>query len=431
MKNENFENRSIKIKKQIDKSLNKSLKIIEEFQKKTIKTQRGILKDIEITKTKFTALYLLIISLGSIVISNIRLGISIIGNWQILGISAILFGALLGLLVGTILIDVYSNRYTPLMICLSLTGVSIILERLIFKNLELQIISGSITLLNSAIFGFVGIYLFVLFIEFTNILERGRIFAFLILTAGFTILIFIVLAYLETLLIIPSIIPIITLYYIYKNRDLKLKLKKIHKSNKLNLKNIKIDFYIIKNIPFLLNIFMLFVFGIMNGLLIPIEKATAIATNELFQRYFFIVLIISLFILGVITLVIGYIFDFLGRKIVVSVFILGIGIINFIKPLLQFQGIISETPTAIASLSLIIELIILIPLITGELIKPEKYGIGILYSIIFGIGGFIFGIGLQFFVESTVGIHQLISLFCIFVLFFLAKSFKFFNVRKS
>ncbi|MHA1341376.1 MAG: MFS transporter [Promethearchaeota archaeon] len=413
-----------KVKEKVATKVDKGMDILEHFQKKTEKTQKGLFKDIEISKEKFVLLYLLFISLGSIFALHVKLSLSFLSDIQIFGLSAVVFGALLGLFIASILADIYKNRYSPLMVVLSFSGISVILERFIFQNISLAPIISVIGFINSAIFGFVAVYMFVLFIEFTNMLERGRVFAFLLFTGGGTIIFIIAMVYIESLLILPSVIPLISIYFLYKYRNTKLKAKndsgnEVNGKSNFNLKNFKIDFHLIKNLPFILNVLMLFAFGIINGIMIPVEQSVKIVTNEIFQEYFFLVLLASIIILGMITLFIGYIFDFLGRRTVISVFILVIGTINFIKSALEQRGIIFDTQYAIITTSLLIELMIIIPLTVGELVKPEKYGIATAGSIICSIGGFMLGIGFQIFVESTWGIKSLTAFLCIIILFFL------------
>lgn len=403
----------------LNKSKILSSDLINNFQKKTEKTRKDIFKDIEIGMNQFRILYLLFISLGAIFTLNIKLGLNTLIDLEILGISPIIIGLFIGIIIAIILIDKQKKKYPILIFTLSFSGVSVILERILFQHPQFDWLKAIITFINSTILGILVIYLFVIFIENTSILERGRVFSLLALTGALTIIPIIALVYNDKLLFVPGLIPIITTVYLYRKRGTeKIGMKKNQDTKKAK-KNIIKDLKQLFNNSYLINLFLIFSFGLIIGLIIPPTRVSEIATSEIFQEHFFIILVVVLVAFSAITLFIGTIFDFWGRKMVVSIFILGIGIINFLKIVLEQSGLIIETQYALMTIITLIELIMLIPLTVGEIVKPERYGSGVAIGVILAFLSVFSGIAIQNYVESVWGIQTLTSFICIIALFFL------------
>jgi MFS family permease len=405
---------------------NISPQFADNFEKHANRTIRDVFRDIEIRKPQFIVLYIIMISLGCIIALNIKLGMTFITSIQLFGISYIVIGFLAGLIAAAITADKFERRYPLIIITLLFSGFSIIFELIFAQNSELELIKALIVFLNALILGATSVFMIVLCIEYTSALERGRVFALLLMSAGTTCLPIIVVAYFgDTFLFLPSLIPIIGGIYLFKRRELEaykaLTVKKSDQVRKQKLDNLetvknrsKIKFPLLVNKQYVKNLFFMITFGLISGLSIPLEQFQETLNNELFQSYFFLSLIFILIVLNLAVLIIGITFDLFGRRTVLSIFILAMGIVTFIREFvsIDFQNIAM-------SIALIIGVIQLIPLTVGELTEPIYFGRASAIGMLVTITGISLGLTTQFLIESLWGVRVVTSLICIISLFFL------------
>ncbi|MBD3351781.1 MAG: hypothetical protein GF364_09880, partial [Candidatus Lokiarchaeota archaeon] len=348
--------------------------MVEEIHKRAEKTRKDVLKDIEIDRLHFAILYCLFISIGSVLSLNVKLGNTIINTYEIFGMSLVLFGFSIGIIIATLLIDMLERRFPALIIILFFSGVSTVLELLIAQNPQFESLQAIIISLNSLIVGAITIFLFVLTIQYTSMLERGRILALLFIMGAITIIPLVAMAYNDRLLIVPSLVPIFSAFFLFKNRnqeknEILLSEKEIEERNEKStikkvfkrfVKNFRLQ--LLFNRSYLINILLLGAFGIIIGLIVPVTSVINLSTQEIFQKHFFILLLAIMITLSLVSFLIGLIFDFWGRRTVISIFVLAIGITNFLKSIFEQTGVELDRQYAIMTVVLIIQLLMLIPL---------------------------------------------------------------------
>lgn len=188
-------------------------KHLENFQKKRKKQIQDLLKDIEIDKREFNIINLIFISIGAIILLNLRLGlIRVLQNEPQQGIN-LFYTFILGLLFASYAIDNKEKRFPSIIVGLIISSLSTFTILYAKKDYALPYI------INGAVIGMLLIYFIVLAIEYTSILERGRIFSLLMITGAFYFLIILIITYIDALLFISGLIPLLVGIYLYRIRD--------------------------------------------------------------------------------------------------------------------------------------------------------------------------------------------------------------------
>lgn len=410
--------------------------LVNNFEKKTEKTKQDLFKDIEIKRENFVIIVLIAISIGSVLALNIKVGLSAIQAFRIAGVSLFNIGFIVGVITAAVVIDKLKDRFRPLIIILSFSGVSLLLELYLQRNPDPTVIEAVLSFVNSLIIGSSIIFIFVLFIEFTTILERGRVFGLLVITVATMILPIIALAYNDNLIILPTLAPILTAVYLYKKKDVQFGTAQgrgsdsdgegsstaeteveseevIDKEEEEQVGKLQL----VLNRNYVVNVLLIIAFAVIIGLIFPYENAANVITTEIFQEHFFMMVVLLIVIIDIIAFVLGIIFDYWGRRTTISLFILAIGAMNFSKMVIDQRGIAFSTQYALFSFILIIQLGMLIPLTIAEIVKPNIYGRATATSLFLGIAGLFAGVAIQALIDSIPFIQALTSFFCILALF--------------
>ncbi|MHA1821936.1 MAG: hypothetical protein ACTSU2_16290 [Promethearchaeota archaeon] len=487
-----------------------------EFEKKANKTLKNFTKDIEISKRQFLVLYLITMSLGSIFFMSIRLGLQYFTSVNLFGISFVIIGIFIGILVSAFLIDRYLHRYPYIIITLALSSFAIVFQAFADKFTIYSSILMIISLfINSIIFGSTAIFLMTLNVEYTSLLERGRITGALLAFSIITLGPIIIIASRRELVLIPIFIPIITSFYLYKHKSEEKYELYAHKKRKgidilaargqynapiseepssdspniseesefslengrdttipsenesnTNIINVpKTDeqeqesleeyedsviqtaegnkhaetiqktlknraekskqdklrhlFPVLFNKVYLKELLLTASFALITGMIIPIKETDNILRNQLFESYFFITIFIIGIIIDIIILAVGMIFDFFGRKVVLSSLLLLLGVLTFFMAYLEQKGISITYQYIGLSLALVVSLIIIIPLSVGELVEPLHYGRSIAVGVLISILGISIGIFVQSKLENIINQWQLINLLALFTMYIL------------
>ncbi|MFX1237901.1 MAG: hypothetical protein ACFFAS_06310 [Promethearchaeota archaeon] len=335
------------------------------------KTYLEISKDIEISRRQFFILFLLFSCCELLMGSNIFIIVIDTSGIKWDNLPTLLSfggGFLAGLIFGGFLIDkLRGNKYSAIFIVL-ITSITLnLLQVLVFR--QIAVIAEIFLLFSSLIAGIEFMFFVMFFLDFTTILERGRIIALLIIYSGGIIGLFLIfLALSDILLIFPSIIIALSLTFLYKNREKEEPYKPIEE----NIDRGKLKSTILTYITLLGFLFYT------TGLVFPYEQISvlSIADFSSFELIATIIIIIGFII--VTTMLVGSIFDFFGRKASLSYVILIISIANFIG---LFNLTIKYFDIAIIIIALLSN-IMAIPLIMNEIALKQHLGrvIGITFS---------------------------------------------------
>lgn len=294
---------------------------------------RGLFKDLEITKGQFNTLYLLFASFTSILLINIFLSIDFSQGindreipLEVIPLTPaffIIIGVVSGLITGGILLDrIRGKRYPALFKLLFLSILISFTHILLFRRFG-DIVPKILFSINSFIAGLIFMFFLTFFIDFTTVLERGRVLSYLFimlsLSIGLIIYLIILFVYLT---ILPLILLCLALYYLYHNREKEEPYKPIEIEGRKH-RNFNWDAF---KYILLLNFFALTI-----GLFIPTtDLENLIATGLSGVQVIFAIFIAIIFSLITVA-VMGMVFDFFGRKASIANIILLISTVNFIK----------------------------------------------------------------------------------------------------
>ncbi len=361
----------VNINKDSSISIDRSNKLLNSIKKIVNFAHLNLNKDIEVSKGQTFTLFLILLSSISIITINIYLTFDTGGiKWtNLIVILLIGIGFILGLISGGIILDkMKGKKYSSLFIILFLSILLNFSQVFIFRSNHL--ILNIYFLGTSFISGYLFMFFIIFFLDFTTILERGRIFSYLIILLSITILVLLILIlFNEIFLIFPSILIGASLFYLYENREKEepYRLKKIDSSSR------EVQIGIIKyNIMFS-------IIGLTIGLIFPYEEISSLGIVN-FSNIKLIIVGFLVFSFGLITAIgIGLIFDFMGRKASLTNIILIVAISNFIRIFGAILIYFNITVVLIAVLALIMA----IPLIMNDICLKKHLGrvIGLTYAI--------------------------------------------------
>lgn len=332
-------------------------------------------KDLEVSKGQFITLLLIFLCAASIIASYLFLGFENTSERGLtLGQNLLLFleigiGVESGLLVGGYLMDrIRGKRYQTLFIVLAISAIMTFLHILFFRR------TGGIYDIffigNSFVSGVLILFFFTFFIDFTTILERGRIFAYLIIFLGISIgVIAVVIFSIEGLVLLPGVIAIFSILYFYERPEK----EEPHKPIKKEETEKEIDINVLKYI-ILLNIFFLSM-----GLLFPYRQISSLTIANMSDLLLIGAIAFTIIFVLLTAIIVGSVFDFLGSKATLSIIIFVIGIANFIR---LFNVTIKYFDIAIIFI-VILAAIMSVPLLISDIATKEKIGrtIGITFSL--------------------------------------------------
>jgi len=365
--------REEKVKTHEDSSLstNKNQKLIFSFKKIVNFAHQNLNKDIEISKNQILTLFLILLSSISIIAVDIYLTFDTGGiKWT--NIVVILFigiGFIIGLICGGLLLDkIKGKKYSLVFIILFLSILLNFFQIFVFRS---NILFLNLFFLETAFMsGFLFMFFIIFFLDFTTILERGRIFSYLIICLSIGILLLLLLIILnEIFLIFPSIIIGASIIYLYENREKEepYRLKKKESSPR----DVKVS--IIKyNIMFA-------IIGLTIGLIFPYEQISTLSIADFSDIKLIIVGALAISFALITAIIIGLIFDFMGRKASLTNIILIVAFSNFIR---IFSITLKYFDIAIVLIA-VLALIMAIPLIINEISLKKNLGqlIGLTYAI--------------------------------------------------
>ena len=390
-------------------------------------------KDLEISKGQFITLLLIFLCAASIIASNIALSIE--NTFVTLGKSSLGENLLLflviglsfegGLVVGGYFMDrIRGKKYKFLFIVLTISLAMTFFHSLVFRKI------GGIYYIffvgNSFISGVLLMFFFTLFVDFTTILERGRIFAYLIIFSGISIGVITVIIFSnELLVLLPGLIALFSILYFHERPEKEEPYKPIKKEESEKEIDINVLKYII-----LLSLFFLSL-----GLLFPYSEISRLSTNDM-NDLLLLGAIAFIIIFSLLTaIIVGSVFDFLGSKASLSNIILVIGIANFIG---IFDIFIKYLNIAIIVV-VILAAVMSVPLLISDIATKEKIGktIGLTFSLnlFFLVVGLVLGNYIpQFFPNEYTGklfLIGLINFSLIVSLFILVNSKEFTNPKEQ
>jgi len=410
--------------KKLDKKLNNEESILisgasnikQYFLKSTKKTYSNFFKDLEISRSHFITLeliYLVFIVIIQIILFYIfNINVLLTLNYLII---ILVLSILLGLLFGGILIDRMRGKKNPVLLTIMFISLVIIIVYVFFFDVEINFFSALLLIINSFIAGIIFIFFLVAFIEFTTILERGRVLSYLSSVMG--IFIFINILFISIILIlINSILTFgIAIYFLNKNRKAETPLIYIPVVKKENIKK-GVRFSILKYIA------LLTFFGFIVGLNIPLGNLFFIRNDW----DIFFLLILGILLVSITSIFIGSIFDLFGRRTVVSSSILIITMIDFIRIFISPRPLIDLAFSLICAIILFIS----IPLLISDVCYKSSLGkyLAITYTISFLF--LIFGVYLRrnilnFGVDDLTAelmLNAFTGIAAIFILFFLVNT---------
>ncbi len=393
-------------------TLSKKGQEVSEYLKKTAeKRYRDIFKDIEIKRREFLLLTLIGQSLSAIIILNVVGFVRIFqtGFSQTIGVVGIGLGFIVGLVLSSWLLRKIEKRYPFLAMALIFSALIHFTYPLLNLVDYLTALQVAVMGINGFIFGISALIFTTIFLEFTSITERGRVISINFIFIFFSALIFMFLAITGILSLLVAAIPIVTGIFLYRiQKTEKLDQKRFEILSKMSLK------VQIRNNKYLLFYAMIFfAFSISIGLSFPLGQVEGILLNTLPGNRFLLIFLGSLILVAIILFIIGYAYDFAGRRIVIGLATALLGILNY------GQSYFPLLDPIVIPISFIMVLIMAIPLIVGDFSLTSEIPKGNGIFLLITLSGTILGIFLQgqgFFTdpgskEATVMVLAIIVLF--------------------
>jgi len=365
-----------------------SEEVLEKSYTEKRKTRfHGLFKDIEIRRNNYILLGLCFLSIINIVTLSVVINISQFqsGFLSILASNdvGLFLGIGGGLIFSAIIIDVVKKRLVLVQLVLVINTVCLIIQ--------VSLLDFRLNLLNAIFFfinGFTIVFLFLifltLFLEYTSLLERGRVLFFLLietLVIGYILLILAAVIYLITPLLSCGVLLInaFTIYYLQKHKEYEkppLQTKIVEEKH--------FNYILLKYLVFI------FLFSFIIGSATPLDNLDHVLREVLVEEVpsnDVVILIGFVGLFAFITgIIVGQIFDFFGRLSVISTIMIIISIAIFLN--------IFETPiiylTEIIIASIFLAAVSIVPLLIGDVTKRRNFGkILVIAIVIFGAGDII------------------------------------------
>jgi MFS family permease len=397
--------------------------------------------DIEWKDLKF----LIVITFATVCLASVNFHYSgsMINRRETFGGIVFFSAVILGVIGGLIIVDRLDHKI-PLLTALFTTSPILSIWGIINRTFTGETETPALLFALNVIFVIIAIIIVItLFIEYTTMLDRGRVIAIIfIVNIVFTIAMyyFIFNGYFA---LIPSIFPIFVAFLIYRQRDdekgfgdftLHALIKRISQQaqNEDNVSNIseeeksepiplapsmkmkqkiklrrsskKFLQYLSQARDFFYYALVLIACGVVVGLLIPIEQfIDVLLSTQENSMFFSIIVFISIF-LAIGAFMIGLVFDFYGRKQMISLLVFVVAIVNFTN---TFQiGRIRTDSNLGLMMAVLFVLALSVPLLCGDLVPPEFYG----RTAIILITCIIFGFGIGYYIKNEVILYLLADL---------------------
>lgn len=391
------------------------------YTEERLKAIRGLFQDIEISRPKFLLLVFVLNSLACITAMSLDLGIFRLQTESELTFNYL--GFILGVIGGTIYsairLDRSGKRLFIVQFLLIIGAFNIIIQ------INLLGFIGIFNFFSFFVTGFVIIALFLaimtLFLEYTSILERGRVLSYLLIET-ITVLVFLsvishlAMLFLPILMYTPLLVIGFTVYYLHRSKKYEIKpLKSSKKEENWHLSKI-----LGKYLAFA------FFFSFTLTLAAPSSKLNDVVTQviqsqEVNLEFLVIIgLLIIISTVGAVTM--GYLFDSRGRLISISSIFLLIAIVTLL-PLLDLSPLFN----ALVIFGLYIVILMCIVLLIGDITKRKNFG----KVLTLGIMLLLLGIITSSFIKSNLsawmdqdlnsdvvllGIQYISSVICLIIL---------------
>lgn len=350
------------------------------FKKRLPFTYRFFIKDVEISKRDFLFILLILDSLVFLLILQVALTFIIIAieSSSVIGIggASLIIGLLLGFIFPIFIADkvkkpisyfektiVFSFLTTVLQYTLAFMGITQVSSVLIIINIIIIMIALTICIK--------------LFLYKTTILERGRVWSYLYVLS-FIILFSSTFIFLSWFFLgIPIGFIIVSIFFLHNNKK---------KSNiTLHTSDIKQKKTRIRSGFVKYNFFFAF-FSLTAGLATPLEGFVLVVSETFAGNVAIIILLVVMSIIAG-AILIGIIFDYIGRIATLSFIIFSIAIANYLS---VFQYNIQDFPLAI-TFSAYFAGLMAVPLLIGDTVLRNNFGKNLSFSFLISAIGLVFG----------------------------------------
>ena len=347
----------------------------------------------------------------------------IIETDQFLGGSGIFIGAFSGIFGGAYFIDKFKKRFLLLSIVNFCAFGALLILFMIMEGRfaeKFNSLAGAILIASIIISGMI---VLILLVELTTIMERGRITVVTLIIGSIAVGLFYFFLNLPILPIFPILLPAVlgAVFYkfsleekVHENAEASIEEESIEmlkddqsasKGTSIIPKVISIGKYkiIVSNVKYYI---LGILYGFICGLIIPIDLFVELfLVNREYESLVFIAVLSSvLIIIG--GLIIGFVFDYFGKKITLSVMTLIISIANFFN-IFNADSSSQINFTIISSFSIFV-FFVLTPLILGDIGRKSKMGKLMALWIMNGfaglVGGTVFKINLLYSLIEQYGL---------------------------
>ncbi len=371
-------------------------KIYEKRRKKGI---QGIIKDIEIRKSEFFLLLLILTSFASILFLILFTSVVLLATELELTLnylSATLLGGLLfGAIFSGLMLDKIKKRLKLVRNAIFVTTLSLFIQISLLLS-PVGLFNIIFYIINSFFVTVLFFIFLIFFLEYTSVMERGRVLSYLLMVSIVYVLIVafiigIALLFFPFVIYLPLLVNITTILYIQREKNLEKPPIAQLPSEKKHI-----------NTTLVKDIFFILFFGFSIGLVIPLEEFE-ILINMIFAAESIPYEVIYLFVLiilfcGITAFIIGYIFDFIGRLATITaiiVFIAGSSFLHLIEtPLVYVNPIII--------FSIIIADFMTVLLLVGDITRRKNYGKSLIIVFFVSVFGTVVGLTFNALILTTI-----------------------------
>lgn len=387
-----------------------------EVTKRMQKRFRELWKDIEIDRNEFTILLLIALSIGSIVVTTANYYVNYFSPQLLVAmvdLSVLGIGFLVGLVCAIFLVDLVTHRFRLIIFFQVLSTVTLGLYRLFWTSPSMEIVPQVLIGLDGFLIAGLGVFFITLVVEYTKVLERGRVTAIVVSVAGFisTGLFLLVAAGIE---LVALVFPVLTAIYLYlrRNRE-KIDPRRQATSRKRRWHQLG-DRELNRGLLAYSIITLIFTF--LAGTFVPLREFDQLVQQDIADVQIISFVTLVVFLGFVVAFLIGYVYDFIGRKFTLSLLILSLAFANFSR-IFTFTA----NQNLLFMIISLVGLVIAVPLIVGDFSKPANYGksVGLVFFLL--VGGFLGGIVVQNFLDLQVTLNAS-ALAIILILFILANT---------
>ena len=370
----------------------KKTKDLSSYYKHSPFNLKFFIKDIEISKRDYMLLFLIFNSLVFLILYQFGLIQATLSHGQKDDTNPFIFtiifsSVLIGFVISILLVDNLRRPISYIKYTL-ISSLIIIVTQIPFHLLQIYTIL--------MIFFFINIILLIIalmtickiFLVKTTILERGRTMAYLFVSTFICIAIIFGSGIIDILILIPIFFVILTIVILQRNKErFNIIFQKFPKDDKE--KKFQID--LIKYYLFF------FCFSFTAGLATSPEEAVQFATDTLGGNIALLFLIVLLFAIFV-SILIGIIFDYIGRMGALTYIILAIAVATYIR---IFNPTTYNLPLAVV-FTAHLAAIMCVPLLIGDTVTRKNFGKTLSFSYLIILIGILTGMGLGMRIKQNL-----------------------------